>query len=481
MADPVAELLRKQPIPDAVRAQAWDAFESAKDADELAAALQALKMPDAAKASLWDLKAQTPMASHAAPEPAQTPEGPGLLQRAANFAPMAGGVVGGLIGGPFGAAVGGAAGQGVKTTIQHAAEIPGAIRDVAGNLIEQPVATIMGGLHGAREGVSEAATAGAVQGVGDAVGGAVVSKIAAPVGKYLKNKATDTMIAALGPAGRGTGPTGAESLALAKKVAPKLLDRNFGAVSHASALTKVGESIDRADTAIDTIMAGLPAGSKIPTRDIIAILRAEQKAGQVVGSSGRAVSVGAGEVKNDILEEVVKKLRQVGPYLSPEQAIKFRQQLAPLSKWSALSPNSENLRAEGYQAAYNGVRNALESLDPKIGPANQEISFWLNVNKIIEKSSNRAQAPSSGMGGAVIGAMTQVGGQASTGGVLGAAVIGRYVQRAMRSPGWRFASANVKDALANAILSNNLARVGQITGQIASGATAMMTSHGDNE
>ncbi len=70
MADPVADILRKQPIPDAVRAQAWDAFESAKDADDLASKLQAIKMPDAAKASLWDLKSQ------AVPEPVPVPDAP---------------------------------------------------------------------------------------------------------------------------------------------------------------------------------------------------------------------------------------------------------------------------------------------------------------------------------------------------------------------------------------------------------------------
>jgi len=59
--DPVADRLRRAPIPDRLRADAWDAFDQASDADDLARRLAAIQMPDEVKADLWDLKAGAPL------------------------------------------------------------------------------------------------------------------------------------------------------------------------------------------------------------------------------------------------------------------------------------------------------------------------------------------------------------------------------------------------------------------------------------
>jgi hypothetical protein len=81
--DPLTELLKKAPTSDAVRASAWDAFESAANEDDLAAKLQTLALPQHVKAQLWDLKASTkaaavPAHTTARPEdftPSAEPEG----------------------------------------------------------------------------------------------------------------------------------------------------------------------------------------------------------------------------------------------------------------------------------------------------------------------------------------------------------------------------------------------------------------------
>lgn len=54
--DPVADLLAKSPIGQSVRADAWDAFHSSTNEDDLTAKLQKLPMPMETKATLWDLK-----------------------------------------------------------------------------------------------------------------------------------------------------------------------------------------------------------------------------------------------------------------------------------------------------------------------------------------------------------------------------------------------------------------------------------------
>lgn len=66
-ADPVADRLRRAPVPADVRADAWDAFQAATDADDLTRRISALKLPDEVKADLWDIKSGVPLAEKTAP------------------------------------------------------------------------------------------------------------------------------------------------------------------------------------------------------------------------------------------------------------------------------------------------------------------------------------------------------------------------------------------------------------------------------
>lgn len=113
------------------------------------------------------------------------------LASLATFLPAAGGTVGGIALGPAGAIVGGAAGEGYKQLAQHATELPGAIRDVSRNLLEQPLATLRGAMGGAQSGAQNAAVEGATQGAIELGGGLVGKYAVQPVARavmrgYLK-------------------------------------------------------------------------------------------------------------------------------------------------------------------------------------------------------------------------------------------------------------------------------------------------------
>lgn len=313
-------------------------------------------------------------------------------------------------------------------------------------------------------GAVEAAGAGAIgaaQGydpTASAVTGGVLGTVtgaAAGIASKLKRGAQDSMIAALGPAGRGTGPAGTNQVEMAKKLAPGLLQRNFRALTHEEAIAKAGDAIDTASQKMDDIMAALPAGTRVRTQPIIETLQVAKRQGQVKG-----VPVGTGKIANELIDSVIDDLKQIGPSMTPEEAIRFRQRIGPLAKWSNLVAPAENVKAETYKDVYNGIRSAIEGLDPGVRTANQEMSFWLNVRDLLERSSRRPQPPSSGTSGAVLGAITgQSGGPL---GALGAAAVGRQLQRLMRSPGWRFMSANVKDDLADALMTRDLGRFNQL-------------------
>lgn len=56
MADQVADYLRSQQIPDSVRADAWDAYHQATDANDFQSRFTKLQVPDNVKADLWDMR-----------------------------------------------------------------------------------------------------------------------------------------------------------------------------------------------------------------------------------------------------------------------------------------------------------------------------------------------------------------------------------------------------------------------------------------
>lgn len=167
MPDTLETLLRRAPVNNTMRGDLWDAFEASPDPDTLAAKIAPMSVPTHIKAALWDLKA----GGSPAPAPAPAAEPRGIVDRAASTLPMVGGMIGGFAGGAPGAALGGAAGQGFKQAIQSAGEIPGAVADVARNMITQPGATLRGFTEGATQGAKGAAVEGGIQGAMEAAGG----------------------------------------------------------------------------------------------------------------------------------------------------------------------------------------------------------------------------------------------------------------------------------------------------------------------
>jgi hypothetical protein len=94
------------------------------------------------------------------------------------------------MGGVPGAAAGGAAGEGFNQVVQHATEIPGAIADVARNVLNgEGAATLKGFAEGATHGVVNAGEEAAGQAVGQGVGN-VLAAGAGKLAPWLMNRAT---------------------------------------------------------------------------------------------------------------------------------------------------------------------------------------------------------------------------------------------------------------------------------------------------
>lgn len=108
--------------------------------------------------------------------------------------PTAGGIVGGLVGGVPGAAAGGAAGEGLADLAAHATELPGAVADVARNLIAHPRETVSGFMSGAGSGALAAGQEAGTMAAGELVGQGL-SRAAAGGAKFLMGEAAKPTLA----------------------------------------------------------------------------------------------------------------------------------------------------------------------------------------------------------------------------------------------------------------------------------------------
>ena len=93
------------------------------------------------------------------------PAADGAMSKASDFLPTAGGIIGGIAGGIPGAALGGAAGQGYQSLVDNITEIPGALADIARNVVGGHAgATAKGFAEGSGLGAADAAMEGALSG-----------------------------------------------------------------------------------------------------------------------------------------------------------------------------------------------------------------------------------------------------------------------------------------------------------------------------
>jgi hypothetical protein len=238
------------------------------------------------------------------PEPASTPKEQSLLTKATSWLPDVGGTIGGIAGGKstplgvLGATIGGAAGKGYETLINHAKELPGAIRDIASNISNgYGQETLQGFKQGAVEGAKDAALAGATQGGAELVGRGAMG-VAKAGGKVLVKAAFKT-----------------PALKVAIKREPQLVEAliehgigpNERGAAKAASLT--GQARDVADTAVRN--AG--PGKSINVTDITDALFHNPNPGQQAAmdiARGEAANLGP---RQEVLNKAIAVLNANNP------------------------------------------------------------------------------------------------------------------------------------------------------------------------
>ena len=252
---------------------------------------------------------------------------PSDTSRLTAAAPMAGETIGGMVGGltrgRIGAVVGGAAGRGYGELVKHATEIPGAVVDVARNLIAEPVATLTGAAQGIAEGVKNVGISGARQGAFQLAGEGLAAG-GSKAASWLMNRATSRI-----------------SVRLARDF-PELSDT---LIQHALTVSKGGLGKARTlhtvakNKATEALKVATAAGATVPiqlTDDLASSLRTvviehAMKTGHAASGTGQAVTV-ATERLSPTVRALLTKIEQAHKTgsdlaLTPIEADMFKTQL----------------------------------------------------------------------------------------------------------------------------------------------------------
>jgi hypothetical protein len=320
--------------------------------------------------------------------------------------PAVGGAVGGIIGAGLGgipasaggAAIGGAAGKGFQGFFSHAAEIPGALKDIASNIYNgYGDATVEGFKQGMVEGGKSALGRGAVEGATDMAGGAA--------GKYL-----------IAPAARGLIKTAyrptLEALKINPNIAQDILDKGIGlskkGLAKAEGLTSSAKQY--AESLVDDLtkqkpkFIGTPAGianTHVINRDaelLDPVFFARQAVNGSAGPNAMGkVAAGADNVPglrtaDSVLDSV---LASVPREITPQRALAIKR----AEGRKAASVFTDTPDVAGRKSFNADLHDAAdEALSRRIGPAwnaaNKETQKALSIQKMVEDAINGAETDS---------------------------------------------------------------------------------------
>jgi hypothetical protein len=359
MSETLESVLKMSPLTKAQRADLWDAYEEAADADALASKLATFQVPKEVKAKLWDLKAAG--ASQDALQTAQDVLGRNKREKASfgamalhrtglggaiRFAPEIGATVGGIAGmagGPAGviagATLGGMGGEALRQTGQR-------LTGQAAPATSGEAAAAIAG-QGARQGTMQAAGVGL---------GAGMAK-AAP---WLLQRALKPTLSVL-----------EEYRTTAPKVVRTLLDEGVSVTQ--SGLAKLQRLISTTNKEIKEAVANAPG--LIPKERVAArVATTAQKVAQQTNPTKDLEAVGS------TVEEFLNHPVYKGPLSVPEaQAMKVGTYKQIGKKYGQLS----SAEVETQKALARGLREEIEAELPQIAGLNAREAELLVANEAV--------------------------------------------------------------------------------------------------
>lgn len=312
--------------------------------------------------------------------------------------------------------------------------------------------------------------AGGAAGAGEAVRD-VAPGMAASASDALKANAEKQYSQAL-------NPTKERTKFLSQKRTPEMIRRGITFNDAGELAETAGEKASAATSKLNDVYDNLPANRQSPTQPMIDALEQYKKGFQdtVPDGQGGTKTINIDDNAVNAASALQKTISQYGDTISPQSMRKVRQ-IFDESVARAGGYEGRNL-AEGSildarKEAATAIRQQLAKDNPELVPLNNEVNFWLDVQKIAKETAQRKV----GQQGGIIVPMAKRAGQVAggtvgfeMGGPAGAAAgyltggeLAGNIAAATRSAKWRTVSAVAKNTLADALAAGNFMKAqGQI-------------------
>lgn len=356
--------------------------------------------------------------------------------------------------------------------------------------IEAPAAAAMASAQGGSP------VAGAVLG---AAGPLVSEGLATALPQRLKDAAQKKVVQAL-------GPTKERFKAMAERLAPEMLKRGLGGSRQAlqqkavETLEVVGDDLDQAlathggqPVTVDRVSRALEtAKDAFRTTKEMTLTEAISKKYVLMKPGGVSLAPGSTMLPNGLVQVMVefeprairqlsglqKVIDDLGPVATVEQMTGLRRAwdkvVAQAGGYAHRAggaigvPLQDQSEAFAKREGAGAIRKLLADEVPDLAAINKEYSFWKNLDDVLTQTLQRTQAQAPGLGKQI----AEVGGAAAAAshGLGAAAATGKVAKMAnavFTSPRWRFIDANLRNKLADAMVSGNANRTIGVLSHIA--------------
>lgn len=326
-----------------------------------------------------------------------------------------------------------------------------------------------------------------------------VGAIAEKVVPALKDAAAKQVVEAL-------GPTKERYKAMAERLTPEILKRGLRG-SREALQAKAADAASAAGEEIDQAIQQF-GGRAVPTAHIVDSLESAKNAFRTsvrqpiaevpASAASRVVRVepdGTAVVAHEFeprairqLESLQNTIKELGPEVRADQLIAVRRAwdkvvdqaggFAHRAGGAIGVPLADQSEAAAKRAATTAIRQQLNESVPELSALNKEFSFWKGLDDVTSQTLRRTQPHGPGLmktgaeiAGNVVGAAAGVthGPAGAVGGAFALGKLAKLAQSTFNSPRWKLASAQMKDALAEAIASNDAGRIANVLARI--GAT----------
>lgn len=297
------------------------------------------------------------------------------------------------------------------------------------------------------------------------------------------------------------GPTKERYKAMAERLTPEILKRGLRGSREqvqeqaAGAAETAGDAIDKAIQAF--------GGRTVDTGNVVDALESAKNAFRTstrqhiskVPATAQVVSVGPGGVAvvaHEYEPRAIQQLsglqailRDMGPDVRADQLISIRRAwdkvvdqaggFAHRAGGAIGVPLADQSEAAAKRAATSAIREQLNATVPELSALNKEYSFWKSLDDVLSQTLKRTAPQKPGiLGTAAEAAGNVVGGAAglthgpagAVGGAYALGKVAKMAQMTFQSPRWKLASAQAKDALAEAIAGNDLSGIVNALGRI---------------